>query len=275
MNSDYYYEIGHSHAFCEDYAISQQVGSELSFTIVSDGCSSSYLVDVGARILTHAAKDYICKNITSANLYALSSPIDPILESAKKASDQIGLPLYALSCTLIMAISNGKDTKVFLYGDGCVVVKHRGGPLNYTIVGYESGAPYYPGYFLSDQRHEDYHREFGRKNVIIKKGTIVQGGINLEDSAAFDLKNIYNITQWNFTDIEFVSIMSDGIESFEKIDGHEHISTVKSIEDVISYKGFSGQFVERRMKALKKDHKKENIGHYDDLSVGTIYLGPS
>ena len=271
MHSDFYYEIGHSHTFCEDYAISQKE-SELSFAIVSDGCSASYLVDVGARILTHAASDYIRKNVTAANLSTLVSPIIPILDSAKKASIQLGLPLCALDCTLIMAISNGKDTKVLLYGDGCIVVKHKNGALDYIVVEYESGAPYYPGYLLNDLRNEGYHREFGRSNVVIKKGTILQD-VNSEDSAIFDLKNIYDITQWKFVDIDFISIMSDGIGSFEKTDCHEHIPIIKSIKDVVSYKSFAGQFVERRMKGLRKDHKKENIGHYDDLSVGTIYLG--
>lgn len=59
MNSDCYFEIGHSHTICQDYALTGKINDVLSYAIISDGCSSSPLVDVGARLLAHSAKEYL------------------------------------------------------------------------------------------------------------------------------------------------------------------------------------------------------------------------
>ena len=56
MNADYYIEKGQSHDFCEDFALAGKIG-ESAYAILSDGCSSSEHVDLGARLLVHAAKD--------------------------------------------------------------------------------------------------------------------------------------------------------------------------------------------------------------------------
>ena len=65
MNTDCYYEIGHSHIFCEDYALAGIVNN-IGYAIVSDGCSSSDNVDVGARVLAHIAKVFL-RNLCLCN----------------------------------------------------------------------------------------------------------------------------------------------------------------------------------------------------------------
>ena len=59
MNTDFYCEIGDSHVACEDYALAGKINDNISYAIVADGCSSSPNVDVGARVLAHAALDYL------------------------------------------------------------------------------------------------------------------------------------------------------------------------------------------------------------------------
>ena len=56
MNADHYYTIGNSHSVCQDYAISGLVENG-AYAILSDGCSSSPDVDVGARMLSLSAKE--------------------------------------------------------------------------------------------------------------------------------------------------------------------------------------------------------------------------
>ena len=59
MNEDCYFEIGHSHTICEDYALTGKINENLSYAIVCDGCSASDTVDLGARILAHTAREYL------------------------------------------------------------------------------------------------------------------------------------------------------------------------------------------------------------------------
>jgi len=59
----------------------------------------------------------------------------------------------------------------------------------------------------------------------------------------------------------------------------DNISEVLSLQiqmvlkELGAYKNFKGQFVERRMKKMRKDFQKEGIDHYDDISVAAICMG--
>jgi hypothetical protein len=47
-NLDYYCAIGRQHTACEDYAIAGT--SPIPHLIVCDGCSTSQMTDIGARV---------------------------------------------------------------------------------------------------------------------------------------------------------------------------------------------------------------------------------
>ena len=55
MKIDSAFQIGKTHDICEDFALTGTKNSIVPYTIVSDGCSSSPLTDVGSRILSFAA----------------------------------------------------------------------------------------------------------------------------------------------------------------------------------------------------------------------------
>jgi hypothetical protein len=56
MNADYDFQIGKDHQVCQDYSM---VGytEDKAVAILSDGCSASPHVDIGARLLTLSARE--------------------------------------------------------------------------------------------------------------------------------------------------------------------------------------------------------------------------
>lgn len=280
MNTDSYYEIGHSHIVCEDYAMAGQVDN-ICFAIVSDGCSASKEVDIGARILAHSAKKYLTARIKDHTNHILpfslpniswSEFYSPVIFRARESADNLGLGEDALDCTLILALSDGVTTRVFAYGDGGIAVKYKNGFVEYFNIEFSSGAPYYMSYALDKVREEGYRNEFNQP-VIVKDGKVTDGVI-AENSAprSYGIHDIYSNTSWRFLEVDFIAVMSDGINSYEKMDNKDKVSASKILTGMTNFKNLNGQFVERRMKSFKKECQKENIRHYDDISIASIHI---
>ena len=67
--------------------------------------------------------------------------------------------------------------------------------------------------------------------------------------------------------------MSDGVKSYQKLsEGVESILSEDIVKSFVAYKNTSGVFVQRRMKALQKDHKKLLMSHFDDISIATVVV---
>ena len=281
MNTDSYYEIGYNHTVCEDYALAGKINDKISYAIVSDGCSSSPFVDVGARLLAHSARKFLVesygfyKELPSITAYGLGLSI---VIDAHRIQRNLGLPLQALDCTLLIALSDGEFTQCFMYGDGGIIAKRKNvEDIGYTTTEFPSGAPFYLSYLLSDKRLNDYKKSFDQ-HAIVRHDNINGGRIDdtsqIKDFHDFDM-DVYNHCTLAATNYEMVALVSDGINTYDKQNGRFKIKvgTCDMIERYISYKNFHGQFVERKMKRVKKDCKKNNISHFDDISVATIYIG--
>ena len=288
MNTDCYYEIGHSHIFCEDYALAGIVNN-IGYAIVSDGCSSSDNVDVGARVLAHIAKVFLrnlclCNaDVYRTNTSAIFKDLKPsefcvpIISEAWGVMKNLDLDDGAIDATLMMAISNGTETRVFVYGDGCIVVKYRNGTSQLIRVEFMESAPFYLSYSIDPLRKSEYLDIF-RKGAVIHKNDIVDGLLINHTSERFESQYIHDQASWIFNDIEGITLISDGVLSYEKKHENKTIEKIdldKVIHGIARYKNFNGQFVERRMNNFKKECQKEGIGHYDDISCASINLGRS
>ena len=281
MNTDFYYEIGHSHTICEDYALSGQFDLGVAFAIVCDGCSSSDNVDVGARVLAHSAQKglkYVGKAfecVKASNLFL------PIIKESDKVIQSLEVNPYCLDSTLLAAIADDKTVKFYVFGDGFVVVKKKDGKTEFAQIEFPSGAPYYCSYFLNDIRLSKYESEFGTKAKLTFY-ELQDGVAQFENSIDFsNYDDFYDkisealCDKWKLSDIESVSLSSDGIATYEKKleNSIEQTPMGMTISMATNYKGFSGHFVERRMKRMKKDLDKDQVSHFDDISVSSIYFG--
>jgi len=266
MNSDSYYEIGYSHTVCQDYAINGDNGV-LKYAIISDGCSSSKNSDIGARLLAHLFKQYqlIPENIIM-NLQQLSNMTDII---------QIN-PEF-LDSTLLIAFMSDKKTTVNIFGDGGFYVKFKDGHFEYYLVDFDQNAPLYISYFLHDT-YQNYYKYFPNQKISLIKVSGKdwnEATTEVEDLTSFKNTDLFKRLMFNFENVSFISVFSDGVRSFTMQDDNGLIVPVNDLSIVSrfnSYKSFQGQFVQRRMNKINKENKKLKISHYDDISIATIHM---
>src|ERR1017187_1833610 len=113
MNCDHHFEIGNSHRICEDYALSGQT-KEVTYVILSDGCSSGIDVDVGARLVALSARRTLFENGFEMSYDTFGKVT---LFNLDKISSYLSLHPLALDATLLVTwIRNNKFT-TYIYGD--------------------------------------------------------------------------------------------------------------------------------------------------------------
>ena len=284
MNTDCYFEIGNSHTICQDYALAGRINEHLSYAIVSDGCSSSEMVDVGARLLAHSAKEYLQ---TAYHEYEelpeikASTLAVPIIVTATRHARDLMMPLGALDATLLIALSDGKRFISIVYGDGAVIAKKKcdeGDTIIYQDVSFNSGAPYYLSYLLLPARNIGYRKHFEEK-AIIQKHSVTEGNFTslYDPREVTNFNDLYDEAMYcgNEGDFEWVALVSDGIKTYEIHDEEGDVQDVPEpicIEHFTGYKSYKGKFVERRMRRMRKDCENDRITHYDDISIATIHM---
>jgi len=291
MNTDSYYETGSSHIICEDYALAGQINEHISYAIVCDGCSSSPNTDVGARMVALAAVEFLTgyyydkDSIEEEGGSLRFQPFllrlkDAVVFSLQLIKDVLSLEDTCFDSTLLIALSDGKNSHVYMYGDGAYIAEMKNGDLSFVNVNFESNAPYYVSYFMDEKRHQDYKHSFG-ENKIVKKLTTMKSGGDVEESSEdakfyyefLQLDNHHSLYTWCSSVLSCpkrISVVSDGITSYTK--SGEKVEPIEMAKKYFAYKNLKGEFVKRRMKRVKKDCEKEDLAHYDDISVATINI---
>ena len=277
MNSDCFFSIGTTHKTCQDYARSGNVIYDLGdktyhYVFLSDGCSSVIDTDIGSRLIVLAAEHNFMDYILNKSLMNNSS----IFERAIVYANELAISENCLSSTLLKIIMNEKKCCVEIVGDGTIVVKRKNGLTSIISVSFPSGYPYYMTY--TGKSLEEYLKQ---SPVFNKKVTVIDSFKNVSEEEVV-VKNIapYSLSFCESTsDIEFVAVFSDGIDSFYKTESDGTsikkipIDEVEVIKKCLDFKNFNGQFVQRRMQAFFRECKKLGWEHGDDFSVGTIYNG--
>jgi hypothetical protein len=149
MNTDTFIEIGKQHKICEDYIISGV--KPVPFIILSDGCSSSKNTEMGARILCYLAKQYL--DYRKNKLYNLNYKKmgNWIIHNAEMSARQLGLDTTSLDATLIVSFLIEDMLSIYIYGDGCIVLRNDMDTVIKTIE-FSDNAPYYLSYLVDDYR---------------------------------------------------------------------------------------------------------------------------
>ncbi len=261
INQDNLYLIGNDHDVCQDYSLSQNKDN-INFVIVCDGCSSSKNTEVGSKILAEYAKTRIhmllkSDIITDEYLYKFFG-IDVIIH-AEKITNTLQLNNSCLDSTLIVAIYIDGFIKIFVYGDGVILTKTKYGEIKFTEIKFESGAPFYLSYLLNKNRLELYKEQFKQPLKIITEKE--------EKVVNFDHPLTFNFP---VDELESILISSDGILTFYDDQTKEKISNFEIFSEVLNFKNFNGQFLNRRIKRIMRDYKKLNIKHFDDLSLAAF-----
>jgi hypothetical protein len=286
MNADSYFEIGHSHKICEDYALAGVEGN-LTYAIVSDGCSASDDSDVGARLLSHIARDVLLYFNRRKLLYDFSflknsfktTFEEIILRKCLEVRDTLKFSYDIFDATLLIAAGVGHHSKIlFAWGDGYFILNRPSGDIDVISLRYDSGAPYYMSYQLSDDKRAAYAAEFGGDPLTIKTERLeTDGSTSCSKFEQIRAMQGSYFTVLEDTDLNQIIVSSDGIGTYEApkekpLPGMECARYLDHdvIRTMVAYKNPVGEFVTRRMTRFKNDNQKAGTIHQDDISCAAI-----
>jgi hypothetical protein len=282
--------MGHDHNVCEDYAYSgkfvicddgtvcksdaenELLGEEVSFAVISDGCSSSDNTEMGARLLCYSFVETILehyKMCSEFDGYHAEIIGDNILKNTIKEVPNFdimrsGVKGSCLDATLFGVFADREKVYVFGWGDGVVAVKSKDG-VDVNEVVFESNAPYYLSYRGNSKRDEIYKKEFGGAGAYCELNMDNEDG-RCGGRYCFDsMSKISFFKAYEGNDDILVSVMSDGVGSYFNTDLEE------VVKEMTAYKGFNGNFVKRRMKRFERDCVKDGVKHADDISCASFY----
>jgi hypothetical protein len=272
MNADCAFEIGSTHAICQDYAVASNQ-PDRSYTIVSDGCSSSPHTDIGARLIVRATTQLLS---ASTQIVVTSLHREAAYQALKWAKD-IGLPDESVDATLLTA--NVQDGKLVIgaSGDGVVVLESTQGTVDVYSISFPSGFPLYPAY----QFQPDRLTALLVDNVAGKEIRHFQApgpGGPLELVSSTSTTNVTESMQFDAEEYKLAVIISDGVQSFyttETSSTSRHtvaLSMQLMLPDLIGFKSGHGTFVSRRAKRFARQCASTGVRHSDDLAIGAIYL---
>lgn len=264
FNADHFYCIGSSHHFCEDFASSSvsEDGTK-AFAIVSDGCSSAKDSQIGAMLLTKSAEQH---------LYPVKNPKEMVnlaMQSANVFRRTIGVSLEALRATLLTVSITEQGFCVTNTGDGVIVARNKNtNELTIIEMIYESGAPFYPIYALTQADCDTYLAQFpGNYTTRFYNNGIMTQEIKLPLSNENGMKP-YSY-DFSFEKYDLVGVISDGAQSFYK-NINVSIPMIEIISEMFAFKNVQPNFVKRRMQKAFKAFDKLGYNHHDDFSMGVV-----
>jgi len=270
IDIDVFIEKG-KHSICQDYAI---CGTDpFPYIILSDGCSASKDSDIGSRILTQSAKNFISypkdyfinffKNETEYgnNLHGLYNKMGLcVINNALNIVKLMSLDIECLDATLIISFIIDGILYVYMYGDGNILTIENEKPY-YINIKFPSGAPFYLSYNLDNLRMLSYFERFENKKV---------EQLNSDVSYNYSCKHPM-VYRFELTKDSTYLISSDGLNSF--ISKSNDVKLEELIPDMITFKNYSGRFIERRFKRFLLNLEKRGIYHFDDISVCGYHIG--
>jgi hypothetical protein len=277
MNCDVAFAMGRSHRVCQDYArcnttwrdasmrtdpLAEYLPDGKPYIILADGCSSSQDSDFGSRLLVKYAENFLGHPDFHASVIA----------AADATAKSMGLADTALDATLLTARYTEQKCdgiEVSVYGDGVVAAKDKDGKIEVASISYPSGYPRYLSYSLSEKRtaHLLSHTQ-GNKRQQVHYNILPDGTVEEVLTCSFDdpVYSVY-VPAGRY---EWVALFSDGVFSFQGDDAPKMTDVVKKLT---TFKGaIGGEFVQRSLNVLMRECKEKKWTHYDDLSVGVIYL---
>ena len=259
MQIDTFLEIGNQHKVCEDYIVAGY--DPVPYIILSDGCSTANNSEMGSRILCHLAKQYLKYNQAELNDIDYWKLGHWVIHNAEQTARQLGLSISCLTATLTVAYYINGQMRIMMYGDGSFIKMFDSENFDITTIEYSNNAPYYLVYLIDNNRHDLYDQ----KSPVKKVNYIYPDGSTDFDEFAYD--NPFDM-RVSMNPMEGILIASDGIDSF--LQGTTSIPAQDVIPTFIAFKNIKGEFLKRRLNKQMKVYGRNNIGHFDDLSVGAF-----
>lgn len=260
MRTDIFRTVGCNKETCED-SITKNITSDRGTIVLSDGCGSGSLPDLGSQLSAYATRDIGGDTIEQFRNSAIWE--------LKMVYERLNLkPKDLLSTIVHLEIQDGMASLNIL-GDGYWFYKTRAGNLHLYGIEYSFNAPYFIQYEM-DGVAQNYADNCGGVATITDLINNQATQIYWPNSAGFH----FDIS---VDDLEMIGIASDGIHSFFLPDKNElgdnpRVPELEIITNLLDFKQTGGYFLHRRAKAYLKDLAGRGIKHYDDVSIGVFLL---
>lgn len=241
MDINTYTVIGSDHKICEDYSLSGLL--PFPFFIISDGCSSAPNTDVGARILVNMAKKNIDMLLIDYNLF-----LETTISQSKVIASLMGIDKESLLATLFIVVKLEDKVIVLSIGDGDIIYKTN--IINHLNFEYDKNIPFYPIYI---------------KKIFENKNNLIITTNGFKETKIFSYINYIELP---LQDLEWIVCSTDGIKSFTN-----GVDLYDEYEDIVNFKNFKGDFIERKMKRFIKNLSKNGYQNSDDWTMGGISFG--
>jgi len=258
---DDYYVIGDGHTYVEDYSWSGMILGKYPCIIISDGCSSSDDTDIGARIMVRAMKETLEESLRAPFNY--ESIMMEFRSYYKSMARALFLPDPALDATILVAVIVDGLIYTIQYGDGYIVHKEPS-KTTMTYYQYPFNAPFYHHYTSKYDYEKTYLLNFASEKI---------SDSGFDEDVYDHVKQSDRHVRSRYIDslevgTHTISLMSDGVDTF--FQGNDRIELDSVLDDIINFKNTNGEFVKRKLKMYLHKNAKNNIQHYDDISLATI-----
>jgi hypothetical protein len=283
--ADVFFTIGRSHRVCEDYGVAGTIEVLTDpgdppvfrkFAFIADGCSSAKDSDFGARLLCRAAAEQFGTHARHQTDLTLRP--GAVIWKAVGWRESLGLHPSATDATLLAAMEDKKgNVEVVLYGDGVIAAQRRDGTgYDYWQVECARNAPSYLSYLTDDTRLAAFRQETGGLRTVTSR---IHGCEMLHEDEVWlypeGEKDPGLTLQLSRADYTIVAIMSDGVESFRRMEGTSPaaIPLTEVLDQFMDFSTASVGFVQREMRWLfRKWCVKKGWWAEDDVAVGALAL---
>ena len=287
LSTDHTFHIGEQHVRtgkpCQDYTLSGTTSDTLAYAIVSDGCSSGGMTDIGARLMVLATKRAILEVLSQGDIPQDAEAVTAI-NTARDAyvhqyQLELGLGMNDLLATCLWAVATPDIVVAHIVGDGVIAIQYEEDLVLHSFT-WAKNMPYYPAYALDDSAKlfKKAQAEHATPLTYIEESTVPSGTGGLPDGflskhnveegiQGFIIARGHSEPSYIPGKIRSIGLFSDGVTQVDKL------SMPESVKQLMAFKSSSGQFATRRMNRFLTEVKKTGRGPLDDIAYAVITLG--
>ncbi|MCA9357079.1 protein phosphatase 2C domain-containing protein [Candidatus Nomurabacteria bacterium] len=282
--TDHAFHIGFQHRSNgkpnQDYTLSGTLNNYTNYTIVSDGCSSGGMTDIGSRLIVLATKRALEELSTSDSLVdeAFITQVNQLRNNYLELYRvQLGLTHPDLLATCLYAINQDESIFINVIGDGVVAIQYENCLVIHQF-DWNMNTPYYPAYRQGnlEDSFKSAHKSVELPFTISTQTISSNEGEKETKQTAIGYTVEVGMKGWicNPTDPDLetkngrlisVALFSDGVE---QVDGMQCVDVVRQL---LAYKSINGQFAVRRMNRFLTENSKVGRGPLDDISCAVIH----
>jgi len=277
LSADHHFHIGLPHTNsgkpCQDYAVSGEL-SDVTYAVVSDGCSNAGATDVGSRLVALATVSALRKSTHASEVF------DHCRATLENMQGALDLDRSDLCATRLYAVLGQNGGYVSVVGDGAVAFKYASGEVRLFVYSWErteeeGSFPYYPAYSMHGGSGEasfvkihgnDPSAPWFREEVLCRDPSGVWRSENTRVlSLVQGMKGIVlPVSEFEMEDLSFVALFSDGVSAVSKQ------SVTETADLFLGFKQLKGEFVKRTSIWAAKDLRKKGLEFTDDLAIAVI-----